>query len=316
MTYQVLTDKEVEEYYDFAQIIPLFEKIFLEKSEGSLIAPPRFSVKSQSGSLVFTGGGSSSLVENVLGFRVYDTFPKQKNTNLEKNQLTVVFNNTSGELMGLIVGNLIGPIRTATINALAIKKMSRKDSTVLGVIGTGKQARWHIEAACAVRNITKIKVFSRRQELRNKFADFIRHKLQIETISCSTSKEVVKDADILLCLTNSSEPIFNAEDIKKGTHINTIGPKFVNTHEIPLEIAKISKIIVTDSIEQSKNYSQSFFLSGTPEMDHIQDLSNLISGKVKFNRSISDITLFCSVGLSGTEVVLAKYILKEYDKIQ
>lgn len=312
--YQILTDKEVEKYYNFSKIVSIYEKIFVEKNEGTYISPPRHSVKSEKGSLVFTIGGSSSEVENAIGFRVYDTFPEIFGQKVEKPQLNVVFNNTSGELMGIIIGNLIGPIRTAAINALAIKKMSNKNATTLGVIGTGNQARWHVEAVCAVRNVKQIKVFSRRPELCEKFASSMSDRLKIETTACSTSKQAVKDVDILLCLTTSRTPVFNSEDISQGTHINTIGPKFVDAHEIPLDLIPKTKFIVTDSIEQTKSYSRSFFLTGTPTMDSIIELSDIVSEKVKLNRQTTDISLFSSVGLSGTEVVLSKFILQEFSK--
>ena len=312
--YQILSDKEVLEYYDFVKIIPLFEKIFIEKTEGTYLSPPRHTVASQLGSLVFTIGGSSSEVENVIGFRVYDTFHSGPDSDIEKQQLNTVFNNTTGELLGIIIGNLIGPIRTAVINALAIKKMSRKESTILGVIGTGKQARWHIEAACAVRKITKIKIFSRRKDLRDKFAESIGKTIGIETISCSTSKEAVENVDILLCLTTSKEPIFNSQDISPGTHINSIGPKFIDAHEIPLDLIPKAKLITTDSLEQIRNYAESFFLSGTTGIDQMIELSELVSEKITFNRKSEDITLFCSVGLAGTEVILSKFILNESSK--
>lgn len=312
MTYQVLTDKEVKKYYNFEKIVSLFEKIFVEKSEGTLTAPPRYSVSSQLGSLVFTVGGSSPEVENVIGFRVYDTFPPQKDHRVDKNQLTVLFDNTTGALTGVIVGNLIGPIRTAAINALAIKKMSRKESSVLGVIGTGNQARWHVEAACAIRNIKTIKIFSRRKNNRDSFVKFIRDKLHIETISCETSKQAVEDADILLCLTNSTEPIFNADDIQEGTHINSIGPKFADAHEVPLEILSRTNVLVTDSLDQTKNYSKPFFLTETNDMQRLQELSDVVSEDINIRRKDSDISLFCSVGLAGTEVVLAKFIVNEF----
>ncbi|MCF7624704.1 hypothetical protein L3139_23750, partial [[Brevibacterium] frigoritolerans] len=95
-----------------------------------------------------------------------------------------------------------------------------------------------------------------------------------------------------------------------GVHINTVGPKSMNGHELPIEVAGKSSVITTDSLEQLRAYSTPHFLTNTPYEQNIVQLSDIITGKTLGRTSISDVTLFCSVGLSGTEVVVAHEIMK------
>lgn len=103
--------------------------------------------------------------------------------------------------------------------------------------------------------------------------------------------------------------MFEAEWLRAGTHINSIGPKLKRGHEVPFEAAARSQVIATDSLEQVDAFN-TFFLAGRPERARIAELSDIVTGKREGRVNQDAITLFCSVGLAGTEVVLANEVLK------
>lgn len=139
-------------------------------------------------------------------------------------------------------------------------------------------------------------------------------KLGIKVSSVHSAKACVENADIVICATNSSSPVIELDWLKQGVHINTIGPKSENRHELPLEVASQSSIITTDSLEQLNDYSTPHFLANTPYENNIIQLSDIVAGKRAARNSDNDMTLFCSVGLSGTEVVVANEIMKLAEK--
>lgn len=100
-----------------------------------------------------------------------------------------------------------------------------------------------------------------------------------------------------------------SSDIKPGTHVITVGRKSVDEHELDYEIAENAEVIATDSPVQLDSYDPPHFLSGTNLKKHIVDLSDIVSGKIPGRKARDAITLFLSVGLSGTEVALADYLL-------
>ncbi|OWP57450.1 MAG: hypothetical protein B2I17_00625 [Thermoplasmatales archaeon B_DKE] len=97
--------------------------------------------------------------------------------------------------------------------------------------------------------------------------------------------------------------------IRKGSHIISVGKKFVSEHEIDPEIPQICTVVATDSKEQLMNYPEEHFMAKSKNGDSIVDLSRIISSEIPGRKGKDDITLFLSVGLSGTEVMIANEII-------
>ncbi len=307
---EVLNDDDVTRIFSMKQAIDTIEQALRAKHNGSLTAPPRFSVDGENGSLVFTAGAESENSQ-VIGFRVYDMFAGETHPP----HLVAVYNGKTGHLKGIVVGEMIGAMRTAAINALAIRCLSRENATSLGVLGTGLQAGVHTHAASLVRNFEKIAVFSPNADHRRTFAEKLSAKTGLGVRAVSSAEAVVREADVLICATNSRTPVLDAAWVSPGMHINTIGPKLTGAHEIPVALAKGSDCIVTDSMQQVDAFASAkapFFLEGTPDRERMLELDDIIVGKRRGRSSPSDLTLFCSVGLAGTEVVLADEVLKQH----
>lgn len=229
-------------------IVSAIERTFAERANGTLVSPPRFRLESKQGDLVFTAGATTAM-EKVIGFRVYDTYANDLDGH---QQLVCVFDSDTGVFKGIVIGNLLGAVRTGAIGGVAIKAMARKDAEHVAVIGTGMQARTQLEAAVAVRDIQRVRVFSRNHENREAFAAEMAKKLDIEVVAVDSPKSCIQGADIVICATNS----------------------------------------------------------GTPDEERIIQLSDVVTGKMPGRKGQDDITLFCSVGLAGTEVVVANEIMK------
>lgn len=306
MTYRVLTDSDLGHLLTVKDVVRKIEDSLRAKAEGGLVAPPRFHVDAEQGSLVFTAGAETKN-EHVIGFRVYDTFGS---VSAERNQLTAVFDSETGAFKGMVISASIGGMRTGAIGGVAIKYMSRPDSKRLGILGSGFQARFQLEAAAAVRQFERVKVYSPSVSHRELFAAEMSAQLALSIEPAASAEDVVQEADVLICATNAVAPIFDEGWLRPGVHINTIGPKFADAHEVPIEAVDKSTLIATDSLDQVDSYSPPFFLLDTPHKDRMIELSDIVSGKQSGRTSDGDVTLFCSVGLAGTEVVVANEALR------
>ncbi|GLV14713.1 ornithine cyclodeaminase [Alicyclobacillus hesperidum] len=273
--YQVLTDHDIEKLVSMKSIVNAIKRTFVEQANGTLVAPPRFRLETKQGDLVFTAGAATAM-EKVIGFRVYDTYANDLDGH---QQLVCVFDSDTGVFKGIVIGNLLGAVRTGAIGGVAIKAMARKDAEHVAVIGTGVQARTQLEAAVAVREIKHVRVFSRNPENREAFAAEMTKKLDVEVVAVDSPKNCIRGADIVICATNSGTPVFDAEWLEPGVHINTVGPKSVNRHEVPMELGARSSVIATDSLDQLKAYPTPHFLVGTPDEERIIQLSDVVTGK-------------------------------------
>lgn len=310
MAYQIITDEDVLNILTMTDVIQKIEIAMREKADGTLVAPPRFRVEAEKGALVFTAGAATQH-EQVIGFRVYDTFPHAAN---DWSQLVVVFDSENGAFKGIVIGSAVGRLRTGAIGGVAVKMMSRPDSKVIGVIGAGVHARTQLEGAVAVRDIEKVLVYSRTPANREGYADEMSQKLGINVEAVDSAEKAVRLADIVLCATKSPSPVIQSTWLKSGTHINTVGPKYLDAHEMDIEVAEKSTLIVTDSMAQVEGFGSTFFLENTPHLSRMVELSDLVVGKHSGRTSPDDITLFCSVGLAGTEVVVANEALHRMSK--
>jgi len=130
-------DRDLERTLD--RVMAGIRDALLSRAEGQLEAPPRFAVDAGPGRLVFTVGVERARTK-AMCFRVYETFP---GSSPEHGQIVAVFDAGDGRLLGLVLGNLLGALRTAALNAVAVEHLAREDAETLGVLSTGFQARWH-----------------------------------------------------------------------------------------------------------------------------------------------------------------------------
>ena len=300
----LLDDDDLDRLPAMEMALAAMEEAFLERDQGRLVSPPRFHVPFDTlGNLVFTVGGN--LGSNPLaGFRVYNTFHGRADA-----QLTAIWSAGDGELQGIVVGSRLGQIRTGAIGGVAIRHMSPPSAKVMGIIGSGPQARMQLEAAASVRALEHVRVFSRSEQGRKTFADEMSRALGLRVEATDSAHAAVDGADIVVCATSSPSPVIDAQWLKPGVHVNTLGPKTVDQHELGSDVAEMADVIATDSCEQAGSYHAPFFLSGSSSEGRLVELAAIISGKIAVRPSGAETTLFCSVGLAGTEVLLASRLL-------
>lgn len=305
--YRILTDGDVDALLSMEDAIRKMEDALREKAGGTLTAPPRFRVQAGAGALVFTAGAATGQ-ENVVGFRVYDTFPGDEP---DRQQLVAVFNAQTGALVGIVIGDAIGIMRTGALGGVAVKHMASPDARALAILGTGAQARAQLMAAVAVRDFRIIKVYSRDPDRRRHFAEWMSRRLRRDICAVDSARACVEGADVILCATNSPVPVFDAAWVKDGAHINTLGPKYEDAHEIPLELIERSRVMATDSLEQLMAYPEPHIAMRSSQAGRIVEVSDIVAGQFAGRHSANDVTLFFSVGLAGTEVVLGAEVLRK-----
>jgi ornithine cyclodeaminase len=119
----------------------------------------------------------------------------------------------------------------------------------------------------------------------------------------------VADADIVILATTSKSPVIQANWLKAGVHISTLGPRVKNRSEVGVDVVERASLIATDSPEQIAALGDPYFLTGTAGMERLVDLADIVAGRASGRQNRDEISLFCSVGLAGTEVMVAAAIL-------
>jgi len=292
---RLLTDDDVR-----ARLTPEFaldgaRAALVDAHRGRLHAPPRVHAELGERSLVFTIGG---LADGAVGFRAYQT-------GIEESDQAVLVWDPDGGLAGCIVGVELGAARTGALGAAAVAALALPGAEVVGVVGSGRQAWTQLWAATAARRIAEVRVFSPTGSHRDGFAERARTELGLDAAAVPDARSAVQDAGIVILATRSETPVIEAGWIRPGTHVNTVGPKAAGACETPPGLAEAAALVVSDSPAQAAAYGAPFFTSR--ELTH---LGAVIAGDAAGRASDSDITLYASTGLAGSEVVVARRLLE------
>jgi alanine dehydrogenase len=290
----VLYDEDVRTRLDAASAVDAARRALEDAYRGRLAAPPRLRAEIGDGGLVFTAGGYA---EGALGFRVYGLWRG------DSDQAVLVWDR-DGRLLGCVVGSELGARRTGALGGVAVDVLARADASTVGLVGSGTQAWTQLWAIAAVRSLSRVRVFSPTREHRDAFAGRARSELGLPAEPCGTAEEAVADADVVVLATRSEEPVIDAGWIRDGTHVSTVGPKFASAHETPPELAHRAAVVVSDSPEQAADYDEPFFTDRA-----LTHLGAVVAGEAAGRASDPDVTLYCSTGLAGSEVVLAETLL-------
>lgn len=129
----------------------------------------------------------------------------------------------NGEPLALINDGVLQHVRVGADGGIGVKVMSRPDSAVLGMLGSGGMARTHMDAIMAVRDIKRLQVYSPTPQNRERFGDEMRERFGIEVAVCGNPRDIYRDADIVAGVTDSAVPVLNGEWLEPGTHIVNVG---------------------------------------------------------------------------------------------
>jgi len=128
-------------------------------------------------------------------------------------------------------------------------------------------------------------------------------------LAAPTAADAARGADVVVLATTSTVPVLDAATVEPGTHLTTVGPKWTGAHETPLELLRRAAVITCDSPQQAAAYPDPFFTDPAA----LIPLSAVVAGEMAGRTTAADITVHCSVGLAGTEVIIAAALLASQD---
>ncbi len=299
------------------ECIDVMEKMFHSLAGGECTQPLRSMMwlPGHTGLLGMMPGHAGSL--GVMGIKVVSVFHGNRDAGLPSHLgVVILFDAKHGQPLMIFDGAEITAIRTAAASALATRLLSRENSALLTVIGSGEQAERHIEAISLVRNIKQINLWSRKgknaMELVNKMAG----KNNIPVSIKKNAEEAVENADIICTVTSSSQPVVMGDWISGGAHINAVGSCSPATRELDT-VAIVKTKLFTDCYESLFNEAGDFLIpkkEGAVTDSHVKgELGEVLTGTKKGREHDEEITLFKSLGIAAEDIFSAYHI---YGKIK
>lgn len=310
----LLTREDVQKVLNMKDCIEVVENAFAELSNGTAILPLRNNIVSPDGLSLYMPAYLKQM--GALACKivtVYKDNPAKHNlpTTIGK---VLLQNPETGEVICIMDGGYLTAVRTGAASGVATKYLARKDDNqVIGIYGTGGQAKMQLLAMVETVSISKVLVYDLNEEALDKFVKENAESLNLDIVK-ATSPDELLEADIICTATSSPTPIFDGSKLKPGTHINNIGSHTPNARELDTTTVKRSKF-VGDSKEACFNEAGDIMIplkEGAVTKDHFYaELGDLVTGKTEGRTNNEEITVFKSNGLAIQDTATAKLI---YDK--
>lgn len=241
--------------------------------------------------------------QNLLGFKAAGFWPNNRRAGGEPHQATIVlFDPHTGRPRCVIDGNTITTVRTGAAGALGISALARADSETATVFGTGVQAASQLNFALrTLPRLKRVRYVSIDRKPDEAFASKFADRCHIE--SAAEADDAVAHSDLVITATPGAGPLFNADALRPGTHLNCVGADTRGKRELPPGVLEKARLVVDDK-EQARRLGE---LQWAPETACVE-LGDLLTGTASFERAPGDITVFDMTGLALQDLTVARLV--------
>ncbi|MCS7172162.1 MAG: ornithine cyclodeaminase family protein [Armatimonadetes bacterium] len=314
---RVLSGEDLRRAVSMAEAIAAVREAFVALWKGQVHAPPRIHLSTPFGAALYMPGFAEGI---GLGLKAVTVYPQNPGVGLPTLHAAVLLQDVStGRPLALLEGATLTALRTGAATGVATELLARREPSVVGLIGAGVQARTQLEAVCAVREITQVRVYARAPEHREVFAAWARSQPWVQGASvfpAASAEVAVRGADIVITATTSTTPVLRAEDVAPGTHLNAIGTFTPQAREIPAELVARSRVFV-ESLEVARAEAGDLILAaGETKLDWstVTELGAVAAGARPGRRKPEEITLFKSVGHAVQDLAVGMLALRRAEE--
>jgi len=243
----------------------------------------------------------------ILGLKAGGYWPHNLALGLTNHQSsTLLFDPETGRASALVSANYLTGVRTGAASAIATKYLSRPDSSVLGIIGTGAQSAYQLRATLAVRPIRKVYAWDPSPENLVTFGRTVAE-LGLEYAPQTERQAVAANADILITVTPSQQALVEKSWVRAGTHISAMGADTKGKQELDPALVASAALFV-DEAEQAITIGecQHAYNAGLiTDQSFRGSIGEVIAGLCDGRRTAQEITLFDGTGVALQDLVVA-----------
>lgn len=288
-----LDEADVRAALRWDELIPAMERALAAFSVGEVLQPMRSMLTIEEGKRYL--GVMPAAAKDAMGLKLVSFYPVNAGSGLPTHMaMILLFRPETGEPLAVMDGRLITEMRTAAVSAAVTKRLASPDAHVLALLGSGVQAKAHLEALSHVRKFDDVRVWSRTPEHAKRFA-------QEHGARAMDAQSAVRGADVIVTATAALEPILSGAWLKPGAHVNTVGSPRPTWRE--LDDQAMANVLVVDSREAVLKESGDVILSGAKIL---AEVGELFAGTKSCPASAT--TVFKSVGIAVEDIAAAKLV--------
>ena len=288
-----LDENTVRAHLKWDALIAAMASALIDFSAGGVQQPVRRLLKVEPHDGYFAVMPAASA--DTVGAKLVTFYPSNAARGLPTHLAVILlFAPETGEALALLDGRLITEMRTAAVSAVATKVLAAPDARVLAILGSGVQARAHVEALRHVRDFPEIRVWGRTRAHAERFANEVGAKLM-------SAADAVRGADVIVTATAASEPVLEGAWLKPGAHVNAIGWGGHTSRE--LDDAAMANVVVVESREAAHDQCGDVILSGA---EIYAELGEILAGDKPARAE--ETTIFDSVGIAAEDMAAARLV--------
>jgi len=285
-----LNEEEVKQLLPMTACIEMMRGAFEEMRAGRTRNQPRRRLVLETGSVLHQMAGSWG---KYFVTKIYSSNRKYGVLQM----INLLYDAETGKPLAYLEANNLGMIRTGAASGYATDLLAAPDASIVGLIGSGWQARGQVEAMRAVRPIKEIRVWSRKTENAQRFAQ------EFGCVAAESAEAAVRNAPIVITATSSKDPVIEAAWIRPGTMINAMGSNVANRREIPEDVMRAARVVV-DDMEQAKIEAGDIILADS--WANVVELKDVDRG-----HDPARVTIFESLGIAVEDAAAAGYVYEQ-----
>jgi ornithine cyclodeaminase len=299
-----LKEEEVGSVLDMPMALDAVEGVMAAHGRGETIDFPRQRVRLPESITHLLQGAVPST--GFTGFKVYTSAGGRTRFWVH------LFDAVNGDPVAVLEADRLGMMRTGAAGGVAARWLARRDARVAGVFGAGWQAQGQILALCLARPIERVKVFARNSGKLAAFCAQMSAATGREIVQAASAEEAVRGSDVLVTITTSPKPLFDAQWLEPGTHVTAAGSNSLARQEIPEQAVRRSDVICVDSREVAQREAgdlMPLLEKGRTQPGRWVELGEVVAGIRPGRTGEAQITLFESQGMAIQDIALAARVL-------
>ncbi len=309
----VLSEADVKTVLPMRDLIDAMEVALAAFSAGDVVQPVRTVLQVGPSKAFFGVMPAYQPAPAALGAKLVTVFGANAARGLHTHLATIVLlDPETGALIALLDGRFITEARTAAVSAVSTRHMARPDSadgTTLAILGSGVQARSHLEAIALVRRLKDVRVWSPTPANRDRFAREMAHQAPAPVRAIPSARAAVDGADVIVLATASPVPVVERAWVADGAHVCAVGACRPDVREMDGALVASARLVV-DSRAGALAEAGDIVLAiqeGRFGPDHIAgELGHVVAGRLQGRTSPGEITIFKSLGMAVEDVAAAE----------
>jgi ornithine cyclodeaminase len=311
--FRLLNEAQVKTLLPMRDLIEAMENALARFSAGDVLQPVR-TVLMVGPSKAYFGVMPAYMPQPPrIGAKLVTVFNDNESRGLPSHLATIVLLDAdTGALAAILDGRYITEARTAAVSAVSARHLARTDAARLAILGSGVQARSHLEALAEVRTLREVRVWSPRQASRERFVAEMAGRTPAQLSAADTAEDAVRGADIIVLVTSSPTPVLSSDWVGDGAHVISVGACRPDQREMDPDLVARAQVYVDSraaALVESGDVVQGIREGRFTDAHVVGEVGQVVLGRARGRDGAGAITIFKSLGMAVEDVVAADLVL-------